>query len=269
MLSLVVALPSEAQPLLEYFALKPAESSPFRCYDNDEMQLVVSGIGVELCAAATGYAAGRRAEARTSPWFNLGICGHSHYAPGTLVIAGRVMATDRRYCWYPSLLLDHEFPVVTVISSPEPVTDYPEDACYDMEAAGFLTAATRISGHDACQVIKIVSDNHEHDIERLTRAMINQLVAARLADIEALVEQSRSLLRQPDPDAWLGMHQDLAREFHFTATQEIELRQLCRRLYVLKVTEEAIRMISSSAHDARSVLAACRLEVARLSPGFN
>ena len=54
-----VALKAEATPLIEAFKLKPLSGNPlFPIYENDEIKLIISGVGKIKAGAACSYLAG-------------------------------------------------------------------------------------------------------------------------------------------------------------------------------------------------------------------
>ena len=59
-LNLVVALPSEARPIIDYFSLMQRASDPFGLYANadEKVWLILSGVGKTKSEAATEYLAG-------------------------------------------------------------------------------------------------------------------------------------------------------------------------------------------------------------------
>ncbi len=77
MIHLVIALPSEAKPLLSHYKLKAVEDScGFKIYQKDEMALVVSGVGKSAAAAATAYLQAMTGNEPDRAWINIGMGGH-------------------------------------------------------------------------------------------------------------------------------------------------------------------------------------------------
>ncbi len=84
MINLVVALPAEARPLIEFFRLKEKTTiGTFRMYRQEDMSLVISGPGKIAAAAATALLAGSNTTGKQAAWLNIGIAGHATYAIGT------------------------------------------------------------------------------------------------------------------------------------------------------------------------------------------
>ena len=84
---IVTALDSEARPLLDQYRLRAsANSGPFRLYGNDNILLIVSGIGRVNAAAASAYLAALAGPGVHS-WLNIGIGGQRDYVLGSAWLA--------------------------------------------------------------------------------------------------------------------------------------------------------------------------------------
>ena len=87
----VVALMPEAKPLIESWGLSPILlDGPYSCFGNDDLALIVSGLGSDLAAAACGYLYGALDE-KPAGWLNVGIGGHADLPLGTLRLADQVV----------------------------------------------------------------------------------------------------------------------------------------------------------------------------------
>ena len=91
---LVTALTPEAAPLIEHYRLEKVNSSSmFPLYRNDNIYLVVSGIGKTLAAAATAYLHAMSGELPNQLFLNIGIAGHRRAITGAPRVASRI--TDK------------------------------------------------------------------------------------------------------------------------------------------------------------------------------
>jgi len=191
---LVVALQSEAQPLVRRFGLSACDrTEPFRLYQGDwqggEVTLVVSGIGRVASAAASAYLFGRAGQPRERPWINIGIAGHREEEVGRAYLAHKISEPASASSWYPRLVFDPPVPTAEVITVDTPEETFAEPALYDMEAAGFFATASRFSRVELIHVLKVISDTRESPVERLTPAIVSGLIEQRLdAATEVLVE---------------------------------------------------------------------------------
>jgi len=113
-------------------------------------------------------------------------------------------------------------------------SEYREEAAYDMEAAGFWPTATRFATAELVQSYKVVSDSPESSVSKLDAAAIEELVAARVDEIESLADALGELANdlprdEIDPAPFLE-------HWRLTVTQERQLRRLLRRWNALKET---------------------------------
>lgn len=236
MLCLVVALDCEARPFIARYRLKAEPRAVgFRVYRDADTALIVAGVGRTLGATATAYLQGLLQLETDAAWVNIGVAGHRDYPIGALYRAHTVIDSASGKRWHPPLVSATPYPSATVRSVDKPETEYPDDALYDMEAAGFYPIACRFSTSELVQVCKIVSDNLATPVHHLTAADIETLVADAADALVAGIEQSRTLagevakLAQAPPgfDALTNRH-------HFTVSERRRLREGLRRLRLLE-----------------------------------
>lgn len=230
---------------------------------------MVSGTGALASSSAVGYLAGRceghdelghwRGSHREAVgWINVGIAGHREHPLGSARLASKVVDSSSGRTWYPPLVIEPPCPSGVVLTVDDVEHAPVGDALYEMEAAGFCSAATRFATAELVQVLKVVSDNRSSPPERLTARAVEELIEAALPALEALVEGTRGLaaevaarLQSPEP-----LESFLTR-WHFTVTQRRQLERLLRRLAALgeePLTPEAL----GPARSAREALAALR-----------
>lgn len=230
-LHLVVALLPEARPLIEEWSLRPVSGSgPFRRFRGRGCRLVVSGIGREAAAEATGLLA---AEAGPGPalWLNVGLCGHRDLPVGEIRIAHKVVNRTNDETFFPPRIVSSPWPPVELHTVDEPELEYGDDAAYDMEAAGFVPAARRFATAELVQCVKVVSDNRERPARRLRSAEIRELVEPALPGLRLLAgrlrEAAADLSRSPLDRDLLDRVLERA---HFTVSRRRILEKLLRRM---------------------------------------
>ncbi|MGH9462066.1 MAG: hypothetical protein ACRD1X_12660, partial [Vicinamibacteria bacterium] len=107
MIRLVVALPAEAKPLVSHFNLKPArEARGFKIYQNDDIALIVSGVGKIAAAAATAYLQAWTGNRPNGAWINVGMAGHRDLLLGKGVLAYRITDRATGETWYPPPVIE-------------------------------------------------------------------------------------------------------------------------------------------------------------------
>lgn len=239
-LRLVVALEAEARPFKVHFNLArdPEDRGEFKIYRQGEVALVVSGPGKVAAAAATAYlhlAAGAEVDA---VWLNVGIAGHGEREVGESVVAHKVSDRARGESWYPPWVFEPPCESVEVVTVDGVERAYGGDACYEMEASGFLSTAQRFASAELVHCLKIISDGPTTSPESLTAKRVSQLVEGSLPIFKKLLGPLRELsteLREleADPPELAGL---LAR-WHFTVSERRELRRLLRHWQALAPEE--------------------------------
>jgi nucleoside phosphorylase len=193
--NVVVALKPEAKPLIEHYDLKLVKGAPFKHYQGENINLIISGLGSDLAAAACGYLFGLQQEAPAG-WLNVGIGGHADLALGSLVVASAVVDL-RVNIEIPMRLYGlPELQASKITSHFQTNPRYPEDTVCDMEAAGFVAACRALSGPRGIAVLKIISDNLEHPVEEITPALATDLLSKKLPEIEMVIQALINLNQQ-------------------------------------------------------------------------
>lgn len=230
---LVVALQSEAKPLVRHFGLAGTDSpAPYRIYRGERATLVVSGVGRIACAAACGYAFASEGEIRGRAWINVGIAGHPRAEIGSGWLAHKIVDRSTGRAWYPSLVFDPPVPTADLVTVDQPELDLREEALHDMEAAAFFATASRFSPVELLQVVKVVSDSRDHPASRLDRAEISRLIEGRLEEVDRVISETEALAsRVARARTDLGEWTEGRR---FTVSQRRRLGDLLQRLEVVE-----------------------------------
>lgn len=141
------ALVVEAKPIIGYFGLTCKEKKPFNIYANDDIVLIVSGIGSEKTKAALTYAL---TLFEPSVAINIGIAG----CVDESVPKGKLFCATHG---------DLTIPFATLSSHDEPILNrlHVKTTLVDMEADAFLLS---IPKGIQTYVFKVVSDHCESTI---------------------------------------------------------------------------------------------------------
>jgi nucleoside phosphorylase len=184
-INIVVAMKREATPLINYWNLKE-NSKNFYSNKKKKINLIISGIGKKKAEKATIYLG-----QKTNNYFflNIGIAGHKNFKLGEIILISKVTDNKNKYSWYPSLLWKTKIkksPLMTVIF---PKIRYTTNYLYDMEAAGFFKGARNFVGPEKAQCIKIVSDNKDSSIFKISSKKIENWVYSKTTIINKLVKE--------------------------------------------------------------------------------
>ena len=220
------------------------------------MALMVSGPGKVAAAAATALLAGNEDTPATRAWLNIGIAGHAHHAIGSAYIAHRITDSATGTNWYPPQIHDLPIPTEHLCTVDRPEDSYPAAALYEMEASGFFPIACRFSSGELVQCFKVISDNRTQTSTAVTAKLCTQLITARLADIEQLVNALSGMA--DDYTTWHAPPpglEELSGRWHFTVSQQHQLARLARRWKALTADQplwldqlEKIRSAADALH---------------------
>lgn len=236
---LVVALPAEARPLVDFFELDSFElggsrsTGPTTFYRNARLALAVSGVGRYAAAAAVGELFALNSGARQRAWLNVGIGGHASWDLGTAGLANRIVEGDGARTYYPQRIFESPCPGATVRTVDRPETEFPDAAIYEMEASGFWGAAARYSSAEFVHCLKIVSDNAQSTRPPKAQDARN-LIATRMPMIETVVAALDAQVREWDlAQAPTVSTAPYVERWHFTTAQQRLLAAALRRWTVL------------------------------------
>lgn len=262
----VVALRPEADPLIAARSLRAVgEPTAWPLFvRGDEEALVVTGVGRNACAAGCGWLQGYLRPAAHAAWLNVGIAGHSSGPSGRAVLAHKVVEQATGRAWYPPIPHGHSLTGDTLFTVDRPETDFAQPGAYDMEASGFLAATARWATTEMVQVVKVVSDTPTEPASQLDRGGVRSLIEARIDDLEvvagALARCGEVLaLRAADPPGY----ESLSTRWHFTVTQQRQLRRLLERHAALEGDPAVLESVT--AVDGRGALGLVADRVERLS----
>ncbi|MFT4583407.1 MAG: adenosylhomocysteine nucleosidase [Gammaproteobacteria bacterium] len=234
-INIVVALPSEARPIIEHLSLRHERTNGgMKFYRCENISLVVSGVGKTASAMAVGFLAALADSEDRHIWLNVGIAGHATLPIGTLIIAHTVTDHATGRSLYPSIVFNLPCQSHPVRCFDQPSMDYPFNAICDMESAAFYAAASRITEVEFTQILKIVSDNSESDIRALDRDKIVSLVEENLGALDATLAALVILDKKHRPEPPRPALDQLTSRWHFTVTQQAQLRDAARRWALLR-----------------------------------
>jgi len=147
--AIISAFYKEVAPIIKHYKLKKL-NSPFEIFKNDEIIVIISGIGKLNSAIATTYLLSNY---NIDFIMNFGIVGSKSFKIGEIFLINKINKN-----LYPDILYSHPFNESEIICSDEIITEG-EFKLVDMESEGFFKAATKFMPLENIFIIKIVSDN--------------------------------------------------------------------------------------------------------------
>lgn len=254
----VVALPSEAKPLVERFNLSTLNNSPFRCWTGSDIALIETGIGKLNAAAATSHAL---TITGASCCINIGIAGSDNKI-GSVFVAHRVIDQGTGKTWYPQQIWQHNMDTLSLETVDTPSRKYQPDTAFDMEMSGVMSAATRSLSTEMIQSIKVISDNKTSDYSGINKGFVINLITDQLSVIEeavySLIKLNSDTCDSGCADSMLeaiskGQYPVSGKSFHVTESQRLDLRRLLQRHLALygHLPEESV---FSESKDTRELI---------------
>ena len=258
---LVVALPSEARPLLQHWQLqRDPDSRAFAQYRNRDSSiwLVVSGVGKVNAAAACAHVY-HSCGSESAVWLNVGIAGHRDMPLGTPFLAHTLVDAGSEKAFYPPILFKPPCDTDLLRSVDRPTRNLPMSGGVDMEASAFFTCASRYSSAELVHGLKVVSDNANSTIDNITDARVCHWIEEAIGPIAALRDSLVTLAtKHLDP---LPQWPATIRDIRLTVSQRNQVRDLLRRYSALEGNANTLNDALKNARHARDVIAMLRAQI--------
>ena len=166
MIYIVTALKPEAQAFVDYHKLKKSKLNNFTIFSNNNIILIISGIGVEKSRLATQTLINNFDITDEDSYLNVGICAAAHhYAIGDLIECGGVIYEELEY------IFNSKKPLIHCAKEEANAAIYP---LVDMESYGFYDAVVHNPAIKKFHIFKVVSDHF--DPEKVTKEQTKSLL---------------------------------------------------------------------------------------------
>ena len=231
MINFVVALASEARPLVEHYELSLLQlAHGFRIYAADTVRLIVTGMGKISAAAGTAYLASFDPHL-DQVWLNVGIAGHHSLDAGTATFALKITDQATGKNWYPPQTVAIPGIGVHVTTYDTPMISYPAEVVCEMEASAYYSVATRFSSGELVQCFKIISDNKLTSVSNLTAKKVACLISDHVNEIDDVGQSLHCLAKEEivKTDQECLKFNQFVQRWHFTVTQQVMLREVLRK----------------------------------------
>ena len=177
LLYIIVALKAEAQSFVERYRLQKSKIDNFILFTNDNIKLIISGMGVENARNATQALINNFDITDEDIYLNIGICGASKsYEIGELLEIGTISYNEINYT------LDTTKECIVCVDKPISQDIY---KLVDMESYGFYDAIKHNPAIKTSHIFKIVSDHFEP--EKVTKEHAKMLIFNKIDDINTLI----------------------------------------------------------------------------------
>jgi nucleoside phosphorylase len=192
---IVIALVSEAKPLIVYYKLKRIIGVDFYLLGGEDILLCISGIGYDKASNALKQLLSYRKAKIEDVLINIGLCGSPvNNKLGELLLIDKIAYEEETY----SLTIDieHSFKQSKLLSVTEAQTEALE-ILVDMEAHAILIESLKTMHSKQLLFIKIVSDHFKP--ESLTKNLAYALINKQIKKIDVLINelQRNQICQQP------------------------------------------------------------------------
>ncbi|MGN0144480.1 MAG: hypothetical protein ACI398_05815 [Clostridium sp.] len=163
MITICTATYVEAEPFIKNFNLKKNLCElKFQIFNNNDMRLIITGIGKIKSAIALTYLFTKYKPSFSDILINIGLCGSSNknYNIGDIFLCNKIIDHDSNKTYFTDILFKHPFKETSIetCSSVAGSNTILQSELTDMESSGiYESALTFIQPHEVF-FIKIISD---------------------------------------------------------------------------------------------------------------
>lgn len=257
MIHFICALKSEAQLLIEHFALNHLQGSqPYHIYlsKTKHISLTLSGVGKLAAAAATAYTFSKLACQYDDIWLNLGIAGHKEHELGEIYVCNRIEDAGSQKKWFPQITYDTEINREKLLTLDQPSTDY-IDCLFDMEASGFVATASKFSRLEFIQSFKIISDNSMHPASNMSGNHVQSLIKPHIDSINIVTNQLANIRNTLETKLDISEYREqFLIQWRFSSYQQRQLEKVLYRWQLLLPQESPFMRIGKRAVNANEII---------------
>ncbi len=185
MIYIICAFESEARVLIDSYKLEKTQVQPFVLFCNDEIRLIISGLGQEKAKAAAEYMIDTFFPSTDDAFLNIGICAaHPQFKLGSLLQIAQLGNGEKSYT-----LECHSttWPCVSCLSSSRVQDEVISEDIAEMEAFGLYEPIRQHFHADKIRFFKVVSDHFEPFIPK--KQLIISLMQEHLNTLRAEIKR--------------------------------------------------------------------------------
>ncbi|HEY9062773.1 MAG TPA: nucleoside phosphorylase [Pseudobacteroides sp.] len=265
MIFIITALMLEASPIIDHYKLKRDMSiHPFPVFRNNEISLIVSGVGKVKSAMAATFLSSKHNATGNNLLINIGLCGArmGKYPLGSLLIINKVTDLDTGKDYYPDVFVGDGLPNESIFCCSKPVkhnhTQY-MDNLFDMESAGIMEAACKFFYAHQVALIKIVSDFLMP--ENLEKLRLRDYIKCNIPTIEKIINKlgkvnslSSSISFEEEEKIISIISENIRLSSAMKQILNVEVKKLKRKgLMPLKVLEKHIKNNANTKPEGKKI----------------
>lgn len=228
------ALLFEAKPLIEKYSLKPISNKPFSIFANDDISLIVTGVGKHNMTVATSYILGLKGTSHAV--INFGIAGSFSLEIGHLMMPSYIKYEMKRH--YLSFAFKPRLTLSPLVSVDSPASNIEHGFCVDMEAFSFYETAKRFVPLELIGIIKHISDQGAYHHEELGKKKLRSQIQSNLNQIDKVLHQYQKLSKSlPTP---VQINWD---NISCTASEKEMIQLQMQRAYALGIDSSIVKSL--------------------------
>ncbi len=233
MIYICTAMYCEANSFIKQLNLKKDYNShKFQIFKNEQIILLITGVGKVKAAVATAYLFSKYEPKDSDLFVNIGVCAtkNKNTAIGTAFFCNKIIENDTKKTFYPDMLLKHPFEENSVETCSLAVSEKDigiEGNLIDMEASGIYESASIFFRSHQIFFIKIVSDYLK--AENLSKDKISKLIEDKSVQIINWMNEVKlafyfdeNILSEKEQE----MLNEVVKNLKLSATMENQFKQL-------------------------------------------
>ncbi len=184
---IISALEAEITELIGHLKLKKIESKPFKTYSNQDITLIISGIGNINAAIATTYILSTFQISKNDKIYNIGICGSkaNHDDIGELYTIKKIVDQSTNKVIHITNNSNTKQENITTTPIAQNSSHKIKTNLVDMESFGFYSSAKLFLPKENILIIKVVSDKISNTI--LDKEIVSSLIKNKIKEVESLL----------------------------------------------------------------------------------
>lgn len=233
MVFLCTALYIEAEPFIKQLNLKKDSNlKKFQVFKNDEIVLLITGVGKVKSAIATSYLFSKYEHCERDILINIGICGSKDERCdiGKAFFCNKIIDGDSNKSFYPDMLFKHPFDEKSIETFSKVVNSNDkniEAELVDMESSGIYEAAIVFFNTHQIFFIKIVSDylnSKNTNQEKISKMLEENLktVIKWISEIKYNFSERKNIFLKIEEDAI----EDLCNRLKFSTTMRNQFKRI-------------------------------------------